>query len=188
MKSRMVMCPKRITGWAAAFLLRRRASRRGQVVLDLGSGAGNDVFVARRIVGESGKAIGLDFTEAMVKQANINKAKLGYENVDFILGDIEAIPLPDNHVDVIISNCVLNLVPNKEKAFGEAYRVLNPGGRFSISDIVLVGDLPPEVRKAAALYAGCVSGALPREEYLDIIKKCWLRAGRNCERAGHQPS
>ena len=143
----------------------------GQTVLDLGAGAGNDVFVARRLVGETGRVIGLDFTEAMVKQANANKAKLGYQNVEFILGDIEDMPLPEDAVDIIISNCVLNLVPDKEKAFGEAYRVLKPGGHFAISDIVILGKIPPAVREVAELYAGCVSGALPQEEYLDIVRK-----------------
>ena len=143
----------------------------GETVLDLGAGAGNDVFVARRLVGERGRVIGLDMTEAMIERANANKAKLGYENVEFVLGDIEAMPLPDDSVDVAISNCVLNLVPNKEQAFRELYRVLRPGGRFAVSDIVLQGTLSEPLRAAAALYAGCVSGALQRDDYLERIAK-----------------
>ncbi len=141
----------------------------GETVLDLGAGAGNDVFVARRLVGEHGRVIGLDMTEAMIERANANKAKLGYNNVEFILGDIEAMPLPDDSVDVAVSNCVLNLVPDKEAAYRELYRVLRPGGRFAISDIVLVGELSESMRTAAALYAGCVSGALQRDAYLRLI-------------------
>ena len=148
----------------------------GQTVLDLGSGAGNDVFVARQLVGESGHVIGLDMTEAMVAQANRNKAKLGYTNVAFILGDIEAMPLARASVDVVISNCVLNLVPDKAQAFAEIKRVLRPGGHFSISDIVVEGDLAPDLRQAAALYAGCVGGALSREAYLDLVQAAGFRA------------
>ncbi len=143
----------------------------GETVLDLGAGAGNDVFVARQLVGQHGRVIGLDMTEAMIERANANKAKLGLDNVDFVLGDIEAMPLPDNSVDVAISNCVLNLVPDKEQAYRELFRVLRPGGRFAISDIVLTGDLSEPMRHAAALYAGCVSGALQRNEYLQLIEK-----------------
>jgi len=143
----------------------------GETVLDLGAGAGNDVFVARRLVGEHGRVIGLDMTEAMIERANANNIKLGYENVEFVLGDIEAMPLPDDSIDVAISNCVLNLVPDKEQAYRELYRILRPGGRFAISDIVLNGDLSEPMRRAAALYAGCVSGALQREEYLQLIEK-----------------
>lgn len=147
----------------------------GQTVLDLGSGAGNDAFVARQIVGDSGQVIGLDMTEAMIAQANRNKAKLGYTNVEFILGDIEAMPLPDAAVDVVISNCVLNLVPDKARAFGEIYRVLRPGGHFSISDIVVEGVLSPEMQEAAALYAGCVGGALAQDTYLGLIAAAGFR-------------
>lgn len=143
----------------------------GSIVLDLGSGAGNDVFVARRIVGSTGKVIGVDMTEAMIRRANENKAKLGYTNVDFRLGDIEALPVENESIDVVISNCVLNLVPDKEKAFSEIFRVLKPGGHFSISDIVLTGDLPPAVANAATLIAGCVSGAMVQEEYLGAIEE-----------------
>lgn len=142
----------------------------GNTVLDLGAGAGNDVFIARNLTGETGEVLGIDFTEAMVKKANINKAKLGYENVRFLQGDIEDMPIPSNSIDVAISNCVMNLVPNKEKAYQEVYRVLKPGGHFSISDIVIRGDLPEVIRNAAEFYAGCVSGATQIEPYLDHIK------------------
>lgn len=141
----------------------------GYTVLDLGSGAGNDVFVARSVVGAEGKVIGLDFSKDMVKKAKKNALKLGYDNVEFIQGDIENIPLPENSIDVIISNCVLNLVPDKEKVFSEIHRVLKPQGHFSISDIVIEGELPDHIRRSAELYVGCVGGALKREEYLQYI-------------------
>jgi len=147
----------------------------GDRVLDLGSGAGNDVFVARRIVGEKGWVTGLDFTREMVDKALKNKEKLAYPNVEFILGDIEKIPLPDQHFDVVISNCVLNLVPDKKRAFAEIKRVLKNGGHFCVSDIVLKGELPDDMRQAASLYAGCVSGALQKQAYLDIIRESGFR-------------
>ena len=147
----------------------------GDTVLDLGSGAGNDVFVARSVVGETGHVIGLDMTEAMIAKANENKQKLGYENVEFILGEIEEIPLENETVDVAVSNCVMNLVPNKDKAYSELHRVLKPNGHFSISDIVLRGDLPENIRSAAAMYAGCVSGALDKSDYLNAIKEAGFR-------------
>jgi arsenite methyltransferase len=143
----------------------------GHKVLDLGSGAGNDVFVARILVGESGHVTGLDFTDEMLAKANRNNQKLGYTNVEFVRGDIEQIPLPDNSFDVVISNCVLNLVPDKHRAYSEIKRVLRPGGHFCVSDIVLKGELPDNMREAAALYAGCVSGALQKEDYLKIIEE-----------------
>lgn len=142
----------------------------GDTVLDLGSGAGNDVFVARRIVGEQGRVIGIDMTEAMIAKANENKQKLGYNNVDFILGEIEDLPLEDNSVDVAISNCVMNLVPSKQKAYEETHRVLKPNGHFNMSDIVLRGDLPKGIKEAAQMYAGCISGALEKEDYLQVIE------------------
>ena len=145
--------------------------RPGNTVLDLGSGAGNDCFVARALVGEEGYVAGIDFTEAMVEKARENSRKLGYSNVDFILGDIENIPVRFGVVDVVISNCVLNLVPDKPKAFSEIYRVLKQGGHFCISDVVLQGELPNELKEDAAMYAGCVAGALPQDEYLGIIKQ-----------------
>jgi SAM-dependent methyltransferase len=143
----------------------------GDTVLDLGSGAGNDCFVARALVGERGQVIGVDMTEGMVEKARRNAAKLGYGNVTFRLGDIEDLPLASNQVDVVVSNCVLNLVPDKEKAFAETFRVLKPGGHFSISDIVLSGRLPEGLQQEAALYAGCVSGAIGREAYLDTVHR-----------------
>lgn len=145
--------------------------KEGNVVIDLGSGAGNDAFIARRITGEDGKVIGIDFTEAMIARARENAEKLGYNNVEFRQGDIESMPVTSNKADVIVSNCVLNLVPNKHKVFSEIYRVLKPGGHFSISDIVLEGELPAKWKEVAELYAGCVSGAIQKEEYLGIIKE-----------------
>ncbi|MGM0408490.1 MAG: arsenite methyltransferase [Bacteroidota bacterium] len=147
------------------------AIKEGHHVLDLGSGAGNDCFVARSFVGEKGKVTGIDFTEAMTDKARINNEKLGYNNVEFIQGDIEAMPLPDNSFDVVISNCVLNLVPDKEKAFKEIYRVLKPGGHFCVSDVVISGDLPEKIKQDAEMYAGCVSGAIQKDDYLKIIKE-----------------
>jgi arsenite methyltransferase len=144
--------------------------KEGDTVIDLGSGAGNDVFVARAITGEKGKVIGIDFTEDMIAKARMNNDKLGYNNVEFRFGDIENLPVTGNHADVIISNCVLNLVPDKKKAFNEIYRVLKPGGHFSVSDIVIAGNLPDKVRNAASVYAGCVGGALQKEEYISLIK------------------
>jgi arsenite methyltransferase len=145
--------------------------KKGDTVVDLGSGAGNDVFVARAIVGDEGKVIGLDMTEEMITKANKNNAKLGYKNVEFKLGDIEAMPLENNIADVVVSNCVLNLVPDKQKAFSEIYRILKPGTHFCVSDIVLKGELPAGLKKSAEMYAGCVSGALQQDEYLNIIKE-----------------
>ena len=145
--------------------------KKGDTVVDLGAGAGNDVFVARAIVGEEGKVIGIDMTEQMIEKANRNNSKLGYKNVEFRFGDIEAMPLEANIADVIVSNCVLNLVPDKEKAFNEIYRILKPGAHFCVSDIVIQGEISEELKHSAAMYAGCVSGAITQEEYLDIIKK-----------------
>jgi SAM-dependent methyltransferase len=142
----------------------------GDTVVDLGSGAGNDVFVARALTGETGKVIGLDFTPEMIAKANNNNAKLGYANVTFVQGEIEAMPLDNDLADVVVSNCVLNLVPNKEKAFAEIMRITKPGGHFCVSDIVLRGNLPEELKKSAAMYAGCVAGAMQEEDYLTIIR------------------
>lgn len=141
----------------------------GDTVLDLGSGAGNDVFVARRLVGESGKVIGIDMTQAMIDRAVANNKKAGYSNVEFRLGEIEEMPVESDSVDVILSNCVLNLVPDKRKAFAEIFRVLKPGGHFSISDIVTSTALPERLREVASLYAGCVSGAVPVNDYLSLV-------------------
>lgn len=145
--------------------------KKGNIVLDLGSGAGNDVFVARTFVGDEGRVIGIDMTPEMISKANRNKEKLNIKNVDFYLGEIEKMPLEENLVDVVISNCVLNLVPNKETAFKEMYRVTKEGGHFCISDIVLIGELPEGLRKSAEMYAGCVSGAIQENEYLEVLKK-----------------
>lgn len=145
--------------------------KKGDTVVDLGSGAGNDCFVAREETGENGKVIGVDFTEAMIEKARANAEKLGFKNIEFISGEIENLPLSSDFADVIVSNCVLNLVPDKERAFNEIYRVLKPGGHFSISDIVLKGELPEKIREAGTMYAGCISGALQKEEYLRLIKE-----------------
>jgi len=141
----------------------------GDTVIDLGSGAGNDCFVARAETGATGKVIGIDFTEAMVNKARQNAEKLGYNNVEFRSGDIEHMPVTANTANVIVSNCVLNLVPNKDGVFKEINRVLKPGGHFCISDVVLVGTLPDSLRNAAEMYAGCVSGAIQKNEYLSLI-------------------
>lgn len=144
--------------------------KKGDYVVDLGSGAGNDCFVARAETGESGKVVGIDFTPEMIEKARNNADKLGFNNVEFRLGDIENIPLMSNVADVVVSNCVMNLVPNKPKAFAEVQRILKPTGHFSISDIVLVGDLPEKIKNAAEMYAGCVASAIQMEDYLKIIE------------------
>jgi arsenite methyltransferase len=147
----------------------------GDTVIDLGSGAGNDAFVARKMTGDKGRVIGIDFTEPMIARARENADKLGLNNVEFRQGDIEDMPVTANKADVIVSNCVLNLVPNKHKVFGEIYRVLKPGGHFSISDIVLEGSLPEKWKQVAELYAGCVSGAIQKSEYLSIIEEAGFK-------------
>ena len=144
--------------------------KKGNTVIDLGSGAGNDAFIARAEAGEDGRIIGIDFTPAMIERANQNAAARGFNNVEFRQGDIEKMPLSDNMADVIVSNCVLNLVPNKDGVFKEIFRVLKPGGHFSISDIVLVGELPQKLRKDAEMYAGCVAGAIQKEVYLELVR------------------
>lgn len=149
--------------------------KKGDTVLDLGAGAGNDVFVARSFVGETGYVIGIDMTEAMIAKANDNKAKVGYNNVDFRFGEIEDMPVDDNSIDVVISNCVLNLVPDKVKAFAEIYRVTKPGGKFSVSDIVLENELEDSIKEVATLYAGCVSGAILQENYIKLIEDAGFR-------------
>ncbi len=145
--------------------------KEGDTVIDLGSGAGNDVFVARAITGEKGKVLGIDFTEEMIAKARVNNDKLGFNNVEFRYGDIENLPVSNNTADVIISNCVLNLVPDKKKAFSEIFRVLKPGGHFSVSDIVVTGELPEKIKNAAAVYAGCIGGAVRKDEYIDLIEQ-----------------
>jgi arsenite methyltransferase len=146
----------------------------GDTVIDLGSGAGNDCFVARAMTGESGKVIGIDMTDAMIEKARQNASKLGMTNVEFRLGDIENMPVDADTADVVISNCVLNLVPDKQKAFSEIFRVLKPGGHLSVSDIVLRGELPPAIQQAAVMYAGCVSGAIQADDYFRIMEQSGL--------------
>jgi ubiquinone/menaquinone biosynthesis C-methylase UbiE len=149
--------------------------KEGDVVVDLGSGAGNDAFIARKIVGERGRVIGVDMTEKMIELAKTNAAKLGFKNVEFRHGDIESMPLFSNKADVVVSNCVLNLVPNKYKVFSEIYRVLKPGGHFSISDIVVEGEIPAKWKEVAELYAGCVSGAIQKKDYLEMIQEAGFK-------------
>jgi len=143
--------------------------KQGDIVVDLGSGAGNDCFIARHETGETGKVIGVDFTPAMIDKARSNAEVRGFNNVEFRQGDIESMPITANTADVIVSNCVLNLVPNKDAVIKDIYRVLKPGGHFSISDVVLVGALPEGLRKDAEMYAGCVSGAIQKEVYMELI-------------------
>lgn len=145
--------------------------KKGDTVIDLGSGAGNDCFVARHETGPEGKVIGIDFTPAMIQKARLNAEKLAFNNVEFREGDIDDMPVNDEAANVVVSNCVLNLVPDKEKVIGEIFRVLKAGGHFSISDIVLVGDLPQALKEDAEMYAGCVAGAIQKEAYLEHIKK-----------------
>lgn len=137
----------------------------GEIVLDLGSGGGIDVLLSAKRVGPSGKAYGLDMTDEMLRLANENQRKAGVDNVEFLKGEIEHIPLPDNSVDVIISNCVINLSADKDRVFEEAFRVLKPGGRFAVSDVVTRGEMPPEIRQNVLLWVGCVAGALEESEY-----------------------
>jgi len=144
--------------------------KKGDTVVDLGSGAGNDVFVARAEVGPEGKVIGIDMSSEMIKKARLNTARLGFTNIEFKLGEIESLPLDDNTTDVVISNCVLNLVPDKKKTMQEVFRVIRPGGHFSVSDIALKNPLPDKLRKQAELYVGCISGAVLLDEYLDNIR------------------
>ncbi len=144
--------------------------KKGDVVIDLGSGAGNDAFIARHETSETGKVIGIDFTSAMIERARQNAEVRGFNNVEFRQGDIEKIPVTANTADVIVINCVLNLVPNKDHVMKEIHRVLKPGGHFSISDIVLEGELPKEIKEAAEMYAGCVAGAIQKQVYLELIK------------------
>ncbi|MGN6399511.1 MAG: arsenite methyltransferase [Flavisolibacter sp.] len=144
--------------------------KKGDTVIDLGSGAGNDCFIARNETGPDGRVIGIDFTPAMIDKAKANAQKLGFANVEFRQGDIENMPVTANMADVIVSNCVLNLVPGKDKVFKQIFRVLKTGGHFSISDIVLVGELPEGLQKAAEMYAGCVAGAIQKEAYLHLVE------------------
>ena len=148
---------------------------KGDVVVDLGSGAGNDCFVARHETGETGKVIGVDITEAMIQKARRNVFKLGYNNVEFVHGDIENIPLPENVAEVVVSNCVFNLVPDKAKAFKETFRILKPGGHFSISDVVTIGELPEKLQGDVELYVGCVAGAVQKVNYLQTIQEAGFK-------------
>jgi ubiquinone/menaquinone biosynthesis C-methylase UbiE len=141
----------------------------GETVLDLGSGGGIDVLLSARRVGPAGKAYGLDMTDEMLALAEENKRKAGFTNVEFLKGDIEHIPLPDNSVDVIISNCAINLSANKDRVLVEAFRVLKPGGRFAVSDVVTRGEMAPEIRKSVLLWVGCIAGALEENEYRDKL-------------------
>jgi ubiquinone/menaquinone biosynthesis C-methylase UbiE len=143
--------------------------KKGDTIVDLGSGAGNDCFVARSFTGEEGEVIGIDMTKAMIEKAEANAAKLGFKNVKFRLGDIEDIPLSSKRADIVVSNCVMNLVPDKKRAFEEVFRILKHKGHFSISDVVLKGDLPESIKKQAEMYAGCVSGAIKKSDYLEIL-------------------
>jgi SAM-dependent methyltransferase len=149
--------------------------KKGDTVIDLGSGAGNDCFVARAETGETGRVIGIDFTPAMIEKARTNAEKRGFNNVEFRQGDIEKIPVTANAADVVVSNCVLNLVPDKKAVFNEIYRVLKVGGHFSISDIVLTGELPEKLQQAAEMYAGCVAGASQKNDYMQFIEQAGFK-------------
>ena len=150
--------------------------RAGETVLDLGSGGGIDVLLSARRVGPTGKAYGLDMTDEMLALARENQRKAGVENVEFLKGEIEAIPLPDSSVDVIISNCVINLSADKDRVFAEAFRVLRPGGRFAVSDVVVRGEVPTEIRRSVELWIGCVAGALEEAEYRVKLEKAGFEA------------
>lgn len=160
---------------------RHAALRPGETVLDLGSGAGNDCFVARHEVGPTGRVLGVDFTPEMIARARANAEKLGYGNIEFRFGEIEHLPVESETIDCVISNCVLNLVPDKVRAFAEIARVLKPGGRLCVSDIVATGPLPEAVREAAGLYVGCVAGAIPSADYLRLLEEAGLEAVRIAE-------
>ena len=159
--------------------------KEGEVVLDLGSGAGLDAFFASQKVGETGKVIGVDMTPEMLEKARANAEKMGTKNVEFRQGDIEALPIEDNSVDVIISNCVINLAPDKAKVFNESFRVLKPGGRMMVSDIVLNGPLPDDVKDEVVNYTGCLGGAIPEEEYLGLMRKAGFEDVHVVEKAGY---
>jgi SAM-dependent methyltransferase len=155
--------------------------RKGETVLDLGSGAGFDCFLAAKEVGSSGRVIGIDMTAEMVEKARQNASRGGYRNVEFRLGDIESLPVADGSVDVVISNCVINLAPDKEKVFREAFRTLRPGGRLWVSDLVLLRELPEAVKNSVEAYVGCISGAAMRDEYLRMIERAGFQEVRIAE-------
>ncbi|MHA1907690.1 MAG: arsenite methyltransferase [Candidatus Thorarchaeota archaeon] len=159
--------------------------KEGEVVLDLGSGAGLDAYFAARNVGETGKVIGVDMTLEMLEKARANVEKMGINNIEFRQGDIEALPVEDNSIDVIISNCVINLAPDKGKVFKESYRVLKPGGRMMVSDIVLNGPLPASIKDEVVTYTGCLGGAIPEKEYLDLMRQAGFEDVHVAERAGY---
>jgi SAM-dependent methyltransferase len=148
--------------------------KQGEAVLDLGAGGGFDCFLAAKRVGKKGKVIGVDMTPEMVHKARENASRGGYANVEFRLGEIEHLPVADNSVDVVISNCVINLAPDKGKVFSEAFRVLKPGGRMMISDLALLKELPESIRSSVEAYVGCISGAMLRDDYLEAIRKAGL--------------
>ena len=150
----------------------------GETVLDLGSGGGIDVLLSARRVGPTGKAYGLDMTDEMLALARENQRKAGIDNVEFLKGEIENIPLPDNSVDVVISNCVINLSADKDKVLREAFRVLKPGGRFAVSDVVVRGDVPDEVRRSMEMWVGCIAGALRDDEYVAKLAKAGFDSHR----------
>ncbi|HSD58111.1 MAG TPA: arsenite methyltransferase [Methanotrichaceae archaeon] len=157
--------------------------KEGEIVLDMGAGAGFDCFLASTRVGEKGKVIGVDMTSEMVDKARANAKKGGYTNIDFRQGDLENMPVADDYVDVVISNCVINLVPNKNRAFKEAFRVLKPGGRLAVSDVVLIKELPDFVKKSTEAYIGCLAGAIMKDEYLDIIRSVGFKDVKVVEEA-----
>ena len=144
-------------------------------MLDLGSGAGFDAFLAAKRVGDTGKVIGVDMTEEMIAKASENAKKGNYNNVEFKLGEIEKLPVADNSIDVVISNCVINLSPDKEQVFKEAFRVLKPGGRLMVSDLVLQKELPKQVKESVEAYVGCIAGAILKNDYLYLINKAGFR-------------
>ncbi|MHA2424632.1 MAG: arsenite methyltransferase [Candidatus Thorarchaeota archaeon] len=159
--------------------------KEGEVVLDLGSGAGLDAYFASQKVGETGKVIGVDMTPEMLEKARANAEKMGVKNLDFRQGDIEDLPVEDNSIDVIISNCVINLAPNKAKVFKESFRVLKPGGRMMVSDIVLNGPLPEDVKDEVVNYTGCLGGAIPEDEYLDLMRQAGFENVHVAEKSGY---
>jgi arsenite methyltransferase len=167
--------PESSTPLGCGIPLRHAALRPGETVLDLGSGGGQEVLAAARAVGPQGRVIGVDMTPEMIAAARARAEAQGAGNVEFLPGDIESLPLPPHSVDVIISNCVINLAPDKGKVFAEMFRVLRLGGRFSVSDVVTIGELPPKVKESPQLWAGCLAGAVQRETYLEQLRAAGFR-------------